>query len=147
MPEISRRELKQVWGSIIRPMEPAYIYERDRELAMEEFEATVAELTAALEDLPEGMCAQFGVSEAQGVVWSFWLAREREPRLLWASGTREAVFEDAIDPTRYDGISMRDAQIATRLIRQWLVSDQRTTARYPVATLSEARERLATQQL
>ncbi len=140
---ISRQELKQASSRFIQPMEPAYVYEQARRLAIEAFDAAVAELTAALTELPAGVCAQFGVAEAEGEVWTFWLACERKPTLLWASGPRNAVFEDAIDPGHYEGISVHDAQIATRLIRAWLVSVDRKTVAYPAATLREARGRRA----
>lgn len=143
MPGISRQELKQAWSRIIQPMEPAYVYEQARRLAMEAFDAAVTDLTAALTELPAGVCAQFGVAEAEGEVWTFWLACERKSTLLWASGPREAVFEDAVDPGRYEGISVHDAQIATRLIRAWLASVDRKTVAYPVETLREARGRRA----
>ncbi|CAB3754205.1 hypothetical protein [Paraburkholderia humisilvae] len=147
MPGISRQELKEVLGRIIQPMESAYIYKQARQLVLDAFEDAIVDLRAALKELPAGRCAQFGLAQAEGEVWSFWLTREGEQRMLWASGTCEAVFEDAIDPTHYDGISVHDAQIATRLIRAWLVSADRKTASYPVATLREARERLAAEQL
>ncbi|VWB73758.1 hypothetical protein BLA13014_03361 [Burkholderia aenigmatica] len=146
MPEISRQELRRAWGRIIQPIEPAYIYEQVSQLAMEAFEAAIEELTAALEELPAGVCAQFDMAEAEGEVWTFWLARERRSKLMWAFGSRDAVFEDAIDPGHFEGISMHDAKVATHLIRVWLESADRKIASYPVATLSDARERLTTEQ-
>ncbi|MBN3776993.1 hypothetical protein G3O06_05340 [Burkholderia sp. Ac-20345] len=146
MPGISRQELKRAWGRIIQPMEPAYIYEQASQLAMEAFETAIADLTAALKELPAGACAQFDVAEAEGVVWTFWLVPERKPKLMWASGPRKAVFEDAIDPGHFEGVSMHDAKVATHLIRVWVESTDRTIASYPVETLRDALERLATEQ-
>lgn len=147
MPEISRQELKRLWGRIIQPMEPAYIYEQASLLVMGAFEAGIADLTAALKELAAGACVQFDVAEAEGEVWTFGLAREHKPKLLWASGPREAVFEVVIDPGHFEGINMHDARIATRLIRSWLESADRKIASYPDAALRDARERLATEQL
>lgn len=146
MPEISRQELKRAWGRIIQPMEPAYIYERASQLAMEAFEAAIEELTVALKELPAGVCAQFDVAEAEGEVWTFWLARERKPKLMLAIGPRESVLEDAIYPGHFEWIGMHDAKVATHLIRVWLESADRKIAFYPVATLNDARERLTTEQ-
>jgi hypothetical protein len=145
MPGISRQELKKSWNAIVQPIPPASVYERARELVFAELEAVVQDLVPVLKDLPNGVCLQFGIAEAPGEVWTFWLNRDlrRKPSLLWGSGAIAHVFEDVIDPAKYESLSMHDAQIATRVIRAWLESSDRKTVTYPVATLREAGERLA----